>query len=225
MKRGKNYQNTLEKIGDREVFSVPEAVKIIKESTRAKFDETLEVHIRLGIDSRKADQQVRGTVSLPHGSGKSPRVAVFAQGDKVKEAEEAGADFVGGAELAEKVNKGWTDFEAAVATPDMMGTVGKLGKILGPRGLMPNPKSGTVTLDVAKAVKEIKSGKVEYRTDRFGIIHAIIGKVSFSEANLVDNYHTLLNEIVRARPPAAKGRFIRKISMASTMSPSIRVEN
>lgn len=224
MGKGKNYTDAAEKIDKDRTYPIREAVETLRDVPHAKFDETVEVHIRLGIDPRKADQQIRGTVSLPHGSGKSLSVAVFAQGDKAREAEEAGADHVGAADLAEKVEGGWTDFDAAVATPDMMATVGKLGKILGPRGLMPNPKSGTVTFEVGKAVKDIKSGKVEYRTDRFGIIHAIIGKVSFSEENLVENYRTFIDEIMRAKPPGAKGRYIRTISMATTMSPGIRLE-
>lgn len=224
MKRGKKYQEAAKKV-DKNVLHTPlQAFRFVKENASAKFDESIEVHLRLGIDPRKADQQVRGTVVLPHGTGKKVRVAVFAQGDKAKEAEEAGANIVGGADLAEKIEKGWMDFDVSIATPDMMSIVGKLGKILGPRGLMPNPKSGTVTFDVSKAVKDIQKGKVEYRADKYGIVHVVVGKVSFSEQQLVENYAALLDEIIRAKPSAAKGKYLKTISLSSTMGPGIRVD-
>lgn len=224
MTRGKKYQDAAKQV-DKSILMAPiSAFKFVKENTSANFDESVEVHLRLGIDPRKADQQVRGTVVLPHGTGKKVRVAVFAQGDKVKEAEEAGAEVVGGADLAEKIQKGWMDFDVSIATPDMMSVVGKLGKILGPRGLMPNPKSGTVTFDVGKAVKDIQKGKVEYRADKYGIVHVVVGKTSFSGEQLVENYATLLDEIIRAKPAAAKGKYIKTISVASTMGPGLRVD-
>lgn len=224
MRRGKNYKEKAAKIDGQTAYSSAEAVKLVKENAKAKFDETVEVHLRLGIDPKQADQQVRGMVSLPHGTGKSQRVVVFAQGDKAKEAQEAGAEFVGIDELVTKIEKGWLDFEAAVATPDVMSKVGKLGKVLGPKGLMPNPKSGTVTFDVGKVVKDIKGGKFEYRTDKFGIVHAIIGKASFSEEALLQNYTALLDEINRAKPQAAKGKYLKSVSLSSTMSPAIKVD-
>jgi large subunit ribosomal protein L1 len=193
------------------------------EMAKAKFDETVEAHIRLGIDPRRSDQQVRGAVVLPHGTGKTKRVLVFAKGEKIREAEEAGADYAGGDELAEKIKGGWMDFDVAVATPDMMGTVGKLGKILGPRGLMPNPKTGTVTFDVAKAVAEIKAGKVEYRVDKTGIVHVPIGKVSFGVDKLYQNLAVLMDAIIKARPAAAKGAYVKSVSVAATMSPGVSV--
>ena len=199
-------------------------MRLLKTLEGAKFDETVEVHFRLGVDVRHADQIVRGTTVLPHGTGKTMRVAVFAQGDKAREAQEAGADLVGADDLAEQVQKGMLDFDVAIATPDMMGTVGKLGRILGPRGLMPNPKSGTVTFDVGKAVSDAKGGKVEYRTDRSGIVHLSIGKKSFSEQQLVENYGAVLDEIVRAKPAAAKGKYIKSVNVASTMGPSIELD-
>ncbi len=224
MRRGKKYQEAAKKIDKSVLLSPLQALKSIKENASAKFDESVEVHLRLGVDPRKADQQVRGTVVLPHGTGKKVRVAVFAQGDKVKEAEEAGADIVGGADLAEKIEKGWMDFDMSIATPDMMSVVGKLGRILGPRGLMPNPKSGTVTFDVGKAVKDIQKGKVEYRVDKYGIVHVVVGKISFSEEQLVENYAALLDEIIRAKPSSAKGKYLKTISVAATMGPSVRVD-
>lgn len=224
MRAGKSYKESLAKVEQERVFSPIEAVRLAKETARAKFDESVEVHILLGIDSRQADQQVRGSVVLPHGTGKTMRVVVFAQGDKAKEAESAGADFVGGNDLAEKIQNGWTDFDAAVSTPDMMATVGKIGKILGPRGLMPNPKTGTVTFDVDRAVKDIKAGKVEYRVDKFNIVHTVIGKTSFSEQALLENYAALIEEVVRAKPSAAKGRYLMSISLADTMGPGIKVD-
>lgn len=224
VKRGKNYRETLSKIDKERLYSPLEAVKLLKEITSAKFDETIEVHMRLGVDPRKADQQVRGTVALPHGTGKTVRVAVFAQGEKAREAEEAGADVVGAADLAEKVEKGWFEFDVAIATPDMMATVGKLGRLLGPRGLMPNPKAGTVTFDVGKAVKDVKAGKIEYRVDKFGIVHSVIGKASFPVDKLIGNYQALIEEIIRAKPAAAKGKYIKSISISTTMSPGVKVD-
>jgi large subunit ribosomal protein L1 len=224
MKRGKKYQDVAKKVDKSVLYAPLQAFKFVKENASAKFDESVEVHLRLSIDPRKADQQVRGIVVLPHGTGKTVRVAVFAQGDKAKEAEEAGADIVGGADLAEKIEKGWMDFDVSIATPDMMSVVGKLGKILGPRGLMPNPKSGTVTFDVGKAVKDIQKGKVEYRADKYGIVHVVVGKVSFSEQQLVENYTALLDEIIRAKPSAAKGKYLKTISFSSTMGPGVRVD-
>ncbi|HOB21479.1 MAG TPA: 50S ribosomal protein L1, partial [Bacillota bacterium] len=200
-----------------------EALAIVKEKANAKFDETVEVAVRLGVDPRHADQQVRGTVVLPHGTGRQVRVLVFAKGEKAKEAEAAGADFVGAEDLAEKIQGGWTDFDVAVATPDMMGVVGRLGRILGPRGLMPNPKTGTVTMEIEKAVREIKAGKVEYRVDKAAIVHVGIGKASFSLEQLQDNFRTLMDAIVKAKPPAAKGTYLRKIVLSSTMGPGVRV--
>jgi large subunit ribosomal protein L1 len=201
-----------------------EAAKLLKSMETANFDETVEVHIKLGVNPRHADQQVRGTVMLPHGTGKSVRVAVFAKGEKATEAEAAGADMVGAEDLAEQVQAGMLDFDAAIATPDMMGVVGKLGRVLGPRGLMPNPKAGTVTFDVGKAVQDMKAGKVEYRTDKFGVIHLILGKKSFGAEQLVENYSEVLGEIVRAKPAAAKGKYLRTISMTSTMGPGIPLD-
>lgn len=224
MRRGKKYQEAAKKVDKSVLLSPKQAVKFVKEDAPAKFDESVEIHLRLGVDPRKADQQVRGTVVLPHGTGKKVKVVVFAQGDKAKEAEEAGADIVGGADLAEKIEKGWMDFDVSISTPDMMSVVGKLGRILGPRGLMPNPKSGTVTFDVGKAVSDIQKGKVEYRVDKYGIVHVIIGKTSFSEQQLVENYSALLEEIIRVKPTAAKGKYFRSVSIASTMGPGMRID-
>jgi large subunit ribosomal protein L1 len=201
-----------------------EAVSLIKGLQTAKFDETVEVHFRLGVNVRHADQQLRGTIMLPHGTGRTARVAVFAQGDKAREAEEAGADVVGGEDLAARIQEGWTDFDVAIATPDMMVVVGRLGRILGPQGKMPNPKTGTVTMDVARAVEEVKAGKIEYRTDRSGIVHVPIGKKSFDEAALVANYGAVLEEILRVKPSAAKGRYLKSITMASTMGPGVKID-
>jgi large subunit ribosomal protein L1 len=224
MKVSKNLAKARQEIDRDRLYSPLEAVRLAKKLSTAKFDETVEVHIRLGVDPRQANQQVRGTVVLPHGTGKKVRVAVFAQGEKAKEAQEAGADIVGADDLIEKVQKGELDFDAAIATPDMMGKVGKVGKILGPRGLMPNPKAGTVTFDVGKAVKDIKAGKVEYRVDKYGIVHLVIGKVSFDEKALVENYATLIDELIRAKPAAAKGRYLKSIALTTTMGPSIKVD-
>lgn len=223
-KYGKIHREAMSRIEKDRLYTPLEATRLIKEVSSAKFDETIEVHFRLGIDTRQADQQVRGSVSLPHGTGKDVRVAVFAEGDKAREAEAAGAEVVGSDDLVEKIQGGFLDFDAAVATPDMMAKVGRLGKILGTRGLMPNPKLGTVTQDVAKVVKELKAGKVEYRADKFGIVHVGIGKKSFTEPAIVENYGTVLDEILRAKPAGAKGKYIKSISISSTMGPGIKVD-
>lgn len=222
-KRGKKYQAALEKIDRHHLYEPEEALALVKENAKAKFDETVELSLRLGIDPRHADQQVRGAVVLPHGTGQSRTVVVFAKGDKAKEAADAGADHVGAEELVKKVQEGWLDFEVAVATPDMMSMVGRLGKILGPRGLMPNPKTGTVTFDIEKAVKEIKAGKIEYRADKTGIVHAVIGKVSFPLENLKENYATLMETLIKARPAAVKGQYMRSIVVSSTMGPGVKI--
>ncbi|MBA2462776.1 MAG: 50S ribosomal protein L1 [Actinobacteria bacterium] len=222
--RGKRYEKAREKIDREQLYSPAEAVKTLKELPNARFDETVEAHFRLGLNVRHADQQLRGTLMLPHGTGKSVRVAVFAEGDKAREAEEAGADVVGSADLAKRVEEGFTDFDVAIATPDQMGNVGKLGRVLGPRGLMPNPKTGTVTFDVGKAVSDAKAGKLEYRTDRGACVHVSIGKKSFGEKNLLENYAALLDEILRAKPAAAKGRYIQGITLATTMGPGLKVD-
>jgi large subunit ribosomal protein L1 len=224
MSHGKNYRNAKSLFDREREYSPVEAIRLVKEMQTAKFDETVEVHFRLGLNVRHADEQLRGTLMLPHGTGKEARVAVFAEGEKAKEAQEAGADVVGSADLAKRVEEGFTEFDVAVATPDQMGNVGKLGRILGPRGLMPNPKTGTVTMDVAKAVKDAKAGKLEYRTDRGACVHVSIGKKSFGERELAENYAALVDEIMRAKPAAAKGRYIRQITLASTMGPGIHVD-
>src|SRR5213080_2033017 len=221
---GKKYIDARGQIDRESVYSPADAVKKLKELPAAKFDETVEVHFRLGLNVRHADEQLRGTLMLPHGTGKEATVAVFAEGEKAKEAQEAGADVVGSADLAKRVEEGFTDFDVAIATPDQMGNVGKLGRILGPRGLMPNPKTGTVTMDVGKAVRDAKAGKLEYRTDRGANVHVAIGKKSFDERQLVENYAALVDEIVRAKPAAAKGRYIRQITLTTTMGPGIRVD-
>jgi large subunit ribosomal protein L1 len=222
--KGKRYREAASKVdSDREYLPV-EAIKLLKEIPDAKFDETIELAFRLGIDPRKADQLVRGTVSLPNGTGRSVRVGVFAQGEKAQEARDAGADVVGADDLVEEVMKGNIDFDAAVATPDMMASVGKAGRVLGPRGLMPNPKTGTVTMDIAKAVADIKGGKVEYRTDRTGNVHCIIGKKSFTERQLIENYLAVVDELLRARPSAAKGKYVKSLTVASTMGPGITID-
>ena len=223
-KHGKKYEAAAKRRESARPYPLAEAVTLAAEAAFAKFDETLEIALRLGVDPKHADQMVRGTVVLPHGLGRSARVLVFAQGEKIREAEEAGADHVGGDELAKKIEGGWLDFEAVVATPDMMRVVGRLGKVLGPRGLMPNPKTGTVTADVSKAVREIKAGKVEFRVDKTGIIHAPFGKRSFGAEKLSENALALVNAIVKAKPPAAKGKFIRSATVSSTMGPGIKVD-
>jgi large subunit ribosomal protein L1 len=222
-KTGKKYAAARQQVPDRPQ-SIEDAVPLMQKVKFAKFDETVEIAMRLGVDPKHADQMVRGTVVLPHGLGKTKRVLAIAGADKQKDAQAAGADIVGGEELVEKIQGGWVDFDAVVATPDMMRAVGKLGKVLGPRGLMPNPKTGTVTPDIAKAVKEIKAGKVEFRVDKTGIIHAPIGKVSFPSQNLIENAHALVDSVVRAKPPAAKGKFLRSVTMSSTMGPGIDID-
>ena len=224
MKRGKKYQDAAKQVDRSRLYEAEEAVALVKKSAFAKFDETIEVHIRTGCDGRHADQQIRGAVVLPHGTGKTVRVLVFAKNQKLDEAKEAGADFVGGDELIPKIqNEGWLDFDVVVATPDMMGIVGRLGRVLGPKGLMPNPKAGTVTLDVAKAIKDIKAGKIEYRLDKSNIIHVPIGKASFSEEQLSDNFQTLMEAIVKARPAALKGTFLKSVVIAPTMGPGVKL--
>lgn len=223
-KLSKNYRAALAKVPEAPVAPV-EAFKLLKEISTAKFDETVEVHFRLGIDTRQADQQLRGTVSLPNGSGKTVRVAVFAEGEAARAAEEAGADLVGTDEIMAQVQAGEFNFDAAVATPDQMGKVGRLGKILGPRGLMPNPKLGTVTNDVAKAITELKGGRVEYRADRYGIAHVIVGKLSFTPEQLAENYGTVYDEVLRMKPAASKGKYVKSINVASTMSPSVAIDS
>jgi large subunit ribosomal protein L1 len=221
---GKRYRGARALFEREQVYSPAEGFKILKDMATAKFDETVEVHFRLGLNVRHADEQLRGTLMLPHGSGKEMRVVVFAEGDKAREAEEAGADIVGSADLAKRIEEGFTDFDVAIATPDQMGNVGRLGRVLGPRGLMPNPKTGTVTMDVAKAVSEAKAGKLEYRTDRGANVHVAIGKKSFDHRALVENYATVLDEIIRAKPSASKGRYIHQITLTSTMGPGIRLD-
>jgi large subunit ribosomal protein L1 len=223
-KHGKRYNEARSKIDREHAYTPLEAVKLVKEAPAAKFDETVEVHFNLGLNVRHADQQLRGTLMLPHGTGKDVRIAVFAEGEKAREAEEAGADIVGSGDLATQIEGGFDDFDVAIATPDMMGTVGKLGRILGPRGKMPNPKTGTVTPDVGKAVREAKAGKLEYRTDRAANVHLAIGRKSFDERTLLENYATVVEEIVRAKPAAAKGRYIRTITLTSSMGPGVRVD-
>lgn len=221
---GKKLKSAYEKFDNFKEYSLDEALKLIKELSYAKFDETVEMAFNLGVDPKKTDQVVRGTVSLPHGIGKKVRVLVFAKGEKEKEALEAGADYVGAEDLVEKIQKGWLDFDKAVATPDIMGLVGKLGKILGPRGLMPNPKLGTVTFDVAKAVREIKAGKVEYKTDKAGVVHVPIGKVSFDTERLLENAKTVIDSIIKAKPSTSKGKYMKKIVVSSTMGPGVKID-
>jgi large subunit ribosomal protein L1 len=223
-KHGKSYVEALAKVDRLREYTPHEAVRLMKETKRVKFDESVEVHFRTGLNVRHADEQLRGTIALPHGLGKEVKIAVFAKGDKAKEAEEAGADVVGAEDLAAKVQEGFMDFDVAIATPDMMPIVGRLGRILGPSGKMPNPKVGTVTMDVAKAVQESKSGKVEYRTDRTAIVHMTVGKTSFSDEQLLENYQAVLEELIRAKPSAAKGKYIRTITLASTQGPGIKVD-
>jgi large subunit ribosomal protein L1 len=224
MKHGKRYRELREAIDRTHQYEPAEAISLIRQMQSAKFQESVEAHIRLGVNVRHADQQVRGTMTLPHGLGRDITVAVFAQGDKAREAEGAGADVVGAEDLAERVQGGWTDFDVAIATPDMMPVVGRLGRVLGPQGKMPNPKVGTVTEDVGRAVEQAKAGRVEYRTDRTGIIHMVIGKADFDDRRLLENYAALIDEIVRAKPAAAKGRYIRSVTLATTMGPGVHVD-
>lgn len=224
MNKGKRYKAAAELIDRTNLYEAKEAAELVIKSGTAKFDETVEAHIRLGVDGRHADQQVRGAVVLPHGTGKTVRVLVFAKGEKAKEAEAAGADFVGAEELIPRIqNDGWLDFDVVVATPDMMGVVGRLGRVLGPKGLMPNPKAGTVSMDVTKAINDIKAGKIEYRLDKTNIIHVPIGKVSFGQDKLMDNFHTLMNAIIKAKPAAAKGQYLKSVAISSTMGPGIKI--
>ena len=224
-KRSKKYQAALEKFDATSSYSIEEAVKLAQETSTVNFDASVEVAFRLGIDTRKNDQQIRGAIVLPHGTGKSQRVLVFAKGEKLKEAQEAGADYAGDQEFVEKINGGWFDFDVIVATPDMMGEVGKLGRVLGPKGLMPNPKTGTVTMDVKKAVEEIKAGKVEYRAEKSGIVHAAIGKVSFDTEKLVENFKALHDALIKAKPASSKGTYFKTVAVSSTMGPGIKVDN
>lgn len=224
MFRGKKYQESLKLIEPGKLYDPKDAMELVQKTAKAKFDESVEVHVKLGVDPRHADQQVRGVVVLPHGTGKTLRVLVFAKGEKAKEAEEAGADFVGAEELVTKIqSENWFDYDVVVATPDMMGVVGRLGKLLGPKGLMPNPKSGTVTFDITKAIAEIKAGKVEYRVDKTSIVHVAIGKVSFGTDKLADNFKTLMEAIIKSKPAAAKGTYLKSITLTSTMGPGIKV--
>ncbi|MGI5998575.1 MAG: 50S ribosomal protein L1 [Lutispora sp.] len=224
MFRGKKYKESLKLIEPGKLYDPKEAIELVQKAAKAKFDESVEVHVKLGVDPRHADQQVRGVVVLPHGTGKTLRVLVFAKGEKAKEAEAAGADFVGAEELVAKIQgENWFDYDVVVATPDMMGVVGRLGKLLGPKGLMPNPKSGTVTFDVAKAIADIKAGKVEYRVDKTSIVHVAIGKVSFGSEKLADNFKTLMDAIIKAKPAAAKGTYLKSVTLTSTMGPGIKV--
>ena len=224
MKRGKKYLETAKLVERGNLYDKAEAISLVKKTAVAKFDETIEAHIRTGCDGRHADQQIRGAVVLPNGTGKTVKVLVFAKGDKVAEAEAAGADHVGGEELIPKIqNDGWLDFDVVVATPDMMGVVGRLGKVLGPKGLMPNPKAGTVTMDVTKAINDIKAGKIEYRLDKTNIIHCPVGKASFTEEQLADNFQTLMGAIIKAKPASAKGTYLKSVTLASTMGPGVKV--
>jgi len=224
-KRGKKYQEATKLIDRSKAYDIKEAVRLLKETAKANFDETVEVAFRLGVDPKKADQQIRGAMVLPHGTGKTQRVLVFAKGDKVQEAEAAGADYVGDQDLINKINQGWFDFDVVVATPDMMAEVGKLGRVLGPKGLMPNPKTGTVTFEIEKAVKEIKAGKVEYRVDKSSNIHVPIGKISFDNEKLAENFVAIMETIVRVKPQTAKGNYVRNVSVTSTMGPGIKVDS
>lgn len=224
MKRGKKYQDSFELVDRTKLYDITEGIELVKQTAKAKFDETIEACVRLGVNPRHADQQVRGAVVLPHGTGKTVRVLVFAKGDRAKEAEEAGADFVGAEDFVQKIQEeNWLDFDVCVATPDMMGVVGRLGRVLGPRGLMPNPKSGTVTMDVGKAVQDIKAGKVEYRVDRTGIVHVPIGKASFEVEKISENFTVLMDTIVKAKPASAKGTYLKSVVLASTMGPGIKI--
>jgi len=223
-KRGKKFKETIEKYDKNKLYTIEEAVKLVKELSWVSFNESVDIAVRLGVNTRHSEEQVRGAVDLPHGSGKENRVVVFAQGEKAKEAEDAGADFVGADELAEKIQKGWTDFDATIATPDMMKVVGKLGRVLGPRGLMPNPKVGTVTFDVKEAVNSVKKGKIEYRADRFGIVHTMIGKIKFNNKQLIENFRALIDVIIKAKPASSKGRYLISVSISSTMGPGIKLD-
>jgi large subunit ribosomal protein L1 len=222
--KGKSYRAALAKVDRTQRYPLEDGLRLVRETARAKFDETVEMAIRLGVDPRQADQNVRGTVSLPHGMGKTVRVLAFAKGDKEKEAQDAGADFVGSDELIKKISEGWLEFDKAVATPDMMAAVGRIGKVLGPRGLMPNPKTGTVTVDIGKAVKEIKAGKLEFRVDKAGIIHVPVGKASFEAEKLIDNARAVLMSILRAKPASAKGNYVRGVTISTTMGPGVKVD-
>ncbi len=224
MKKGKRYVEAAKLVDKTQVYDIPEAVALVKKTSTAKFDETVEAHLRMGLDGRHADQQIRGAVVLPHGTGKTVKVLVFAKGDKVDEALAAGADHVGGEELIPKIqNDGWLDFDVVVATPDMMGVVGRLGRVLGPKGLMPNPKAGTVTPDVTKAVGDIKARKIEYRLDKNNIVHVPVGKVSFTEEQLADNFQALIDEIIKVKPAAAKGQYMKSVTLSSTMGPGVKI--
>ncbi|PYZ91844.1 50S ribosomal protein L1 [Salipaludibacillus keqinensis] len=222
-KKGKKYQDALKQVDREKLYDAQEAIELVKKTATAKFDETVELAARLGVDPKKADQQIRGAVVLPNGTGKTQSVLVFAKGDKAKEAEAAGADFVGEEDMINKVNQGWLDFDVVVATPDMMAQVGKLGRVLGPKGLMPNPKTGTVTFDVEKAVNEIKAGKVEYRVDKSGNIHVPIGKASFDNEKLIENFKTMMDTLVKVKPAASKGTYLRNVSVAATMGPGLKI--
>lgn len=223
-KAGKKYQEACKLVEEGKLYTAAEAMDLVKKTATAKFDESIELHVRLGVDPKYPDQQVRGAIVLPNGTGKTKRVLVFAKGEKVKEAEAAGADFVGSDEVVQKIQGGWLDFDVAVATPDMMGTVGRLGKILGPRGLMPNPKLGTVTMDLQKAISEVKAGKVEYRTDKAGNVHVVIGKASFDAEKLQQNFQALMDTLIRVKPAAAKGQYIRSVTVSATMGPGVPVQ-
>jgi large subunit ribosomal protein L1 len=224
MSHGRRYGEVLAKVDREREYEPPDAVALVKSLASAKFDESVEIHVRTGLNVRHADEQLRGTIALPNGLGKDVRIAVFAQGDKAKEAEQAGADVVGGEDLAKRIEEGFDEFDVAIATPDLMSVVGRLGRILGPSGKMPNPKVGTVTMDVAKAVEESKSGKVEYRTDRTAIVHMVIGKASFDERRLLENYAAVIEELIRAKPAAAKGRYLHTITMSTTMGPGVKID-
>ena len=221
---GKSYRKVFEKVDRNQRYQLEDSLKLVKETARAKFDETVDMAIRLGVDPRQADQNIRGTVALPHGMGKTVRVLAFAKGEKEREAQEAGADFIGSDELIKKISEGWLDFDKAVATPDMMAAVGRIGKILGPRGLMPNPKTGTVSLDIGKAVREIKAGKLEFRVDKAGIVHVPVGRASFSAEQLIDNARMVLLTILRAKPASAKGNYVKGVTIATTMGPGIKID-
>ena len=224
MKKGKRYLEVKKLVEKTKLYDLDEAVTILKKAANAKFDETIEAHLKLGVDGRHADQQVRGAVVLPHGTGKTVKVLVFAKGDKIDQALAAGADYAGGDELVPKIqNEGWLDFDVVIATPDMMGVVGRLGRVLGPKGLMPNPKAGTVTMDVVKAIEEVKAGKIEYRLDKANIIHVPVGKASFSESDIADNYRALMYAVVKARPSAAKGQYLKSVTISSTMGPGLKL--